>query len=161
MSCPDSIEIRPALPAATDWDAVLALILDAFAYMEARINPPSSAHRLTPQAMAEQAADGAVYLAEQNGDVVGCVFLTPKPDVLYLGKLAVRSDLRGCGLARRLVETAMSEARQRGLPEIELQARIELTENHAAFAAMGFHEVGRTAHAGYDRPTSVTMRRRI
>ena len=58
----------------------------------------------------------------------------------------------------KLFEASIEEARARNLPEIELQARVELTENHAAFAAMGFREVGRTAHDGYNRPTSVTMR---
>ncbi|TIN07524.1 MAG: GNAT family N-acetyltransferase, partial [Mesorhizobium sp.] len=28
-----------------------------------------------------------------------------------------------------------------------------------AFARLGFHETARTAHSGYDRPTSITMRK--
>ncbi|MEC9184077.1 MAG: GNAT family N-acetyltransferase, partial [Pseudomonadota bacterium] len=81
-----------------------------------------------------------------------------KGDALYLGKLAIRPARQGEGIGRRLFEASIEEARARNLPEIELQARVELTENHAAFAAMGFREVGRTAHDGYNRPTSVTMR---
>ncbi|TIV92899.1 MAG: GNAT family N-acetyltransferase, partial [Mesorhizobium sp.] len=50
-------------------------------------------------------------------------------------------------------------ARARGKDAIELQSRIELTANHAAFARLGFRETGRTAHAGYDRSTSITMRK--
>jgi hypothetical protein len=50
-------------------------------------------------------------------------------------------------------------ARERGKDAIELQTRIELTTNHAAFARLGFRESGRTAHEGYDRPTSITMRK--
>ena len=46
-----------------------------------------------------------------------------------------------------------------GKPMLELQTRIELTANQAAFRKLGFHETARTAHAGYDRPTSVTMRK--
>jgi hypothetical protein len=42
---------------------------------------------------------------------------------------------------------------------LELQTRVELEENHAAFRAMGFAEAGRTAHPGYDRPTSITFRK--
>ena len=48
-----------------------------------------------------------------------------------------------------------------GLPVLELQTRVELVENQAAFLAMGFVEVGRTAHKGYDRPTSITYRRAV
>ncbi|RUY90914.1 GNAT family N-acetyltransferase, partial [Mesorhizobium sp. M7A.F.Ca.CA.003.01.2.1] len=38
---------------------------------------------------------------------------------------------------------------------------IELTANHAAFARLGFRETGRTAHDGYARPTSITMRKAL
>ena len=47
------------------------------------------------------------------------------------------------------------------LPVLELQTRVELTENHATFRALGFVEVARTAHPGYDRPTSITFRRPV
>ena len=67
----------------------------------------------------------------------------------------------GQGLARRLIEHAALRARSLGLPALELQSRVELTENHAAFQAMGFHEVGRTAHDGYAAPTSITFRRSV
>jgi predicted GNAT superfamily acetyltransferase len=92
---------------------------------------------------------------------VACLFLTPRPGVLYLGKLAVASGHRGRGFARALVDVAGMRARARGLPMLELQTRVELVENHAAFHALGFVEVGRTAHPGFDRPTSVTFRRRV
>ncbi|MEL6795078.1 MAG: GNAT family N-acetyltransferase, partial [Pseudomonadota bacterium] len=66
--------------------------------------------------------------------------------------------MRGMGLARRLMESAAREARRLGLAALELRTRIELTENHSAFAALGFERTAETAHPGYDRPTSVTMR---
>jgi hypothetical protein len=40
-------------------------------------------------------------------------------------------------------------------------ARVELTETHATFRALGFTETGRTAHPGFDRPTSITFRRPV
>ena len=45
--------------------------------------------------------------------------------------------------------------------EIKLQARVELVENHAAFAVMGFSETGRVADNSCGRPTSVTMGSRL
>jgi ribosomal protein S18 acetylase RimI-like enzyme len=93
--------------------------------------------------------------------VVACMFLTPRADALYLGKLAVEPALQGRGFGRVLVEQAVGRARALGLAAVELQVRVELAGNQAAFAAMGFAEVGRTAHAGYARPTSVTMRRAV
>jgi len=38
---------------------------------------------------------------------------------------------------------------------------VELVENHAAFAKMGFVRTGESAHPGYDRPTSITLRRAV
>ena len=46
-----------------DWPALLALIARAFAYMEGRIDPPSSLHRLTPQGLA---ASGEVWVLGQR-----------------------------------------------------------------------------------------------
>lgn len=150
--------IRRAPPDFAGWEGVRALILDAFAYMEGRIDPPSSALRLTPQSMAADAGKGALLLAELDGALVGCVFVRPKDDALYVGKLAVRPDLQGQGIGKALVAAAREEARARGLSALELQTRIELAENHAAFARMGFVKVAETAHPGFARPTSITMR---
>lgn len=152
---------RCITPDYPHWNAVLAMILDAFASMAGRIDPPSSAHRLTVADMAAQAGVGAVWVVEDAGGPVACLFAKVKGEALYLGKLAVAGSFRGQGLARRLIDTAEAESRARGLAWLELETRIELTENHAAFARMGFTKTGETAHAGYDRPTSITMRRPV
>jgi ribosomal protein S18 acetylase RimI-like enzyme len=142
-----------------DWSALLSLIRSAFAGMEGRIGPPSSMHALTEAAIAEQAATGEVWVV--GVPPVACVFLTPKPGRLYIGKLAVAEALRRCGLGRRLVDMAEARARAMGLPLLELQTRVELVENHAAFGAMGFTKVCETAHAGFSRPTSLTFTRAV
>lgn len=146
---------------ATDpalWSPILALLRESFAYMEGRIDPPSSLRDLTPDALTRQAEVGEIWV---TGAPVACVFLTPKPGALYVGKLAVAGAFRGQGLARRLLGVAEARAREKGLPALELQTRVELVENQAAFLAMGFQEVGRTAHPGYDRATSITYRRAV
>lgn len=142
-----------------DWQAILTLIRDSFAYMDGRIDPPSSMHRLTPGDIAAQAAEGEVWVIGQPP--LACVYLTVKPGALSIGKLAVARDHRGQGLARRLIDTAETRARALGLPMLELQTRVELTGNQATFRALGFHETARTAHEGYDRPTSITFRRPV
>ncbi len=156
-----TVSVRRAPPDFADWERVRTLILDAFAYMESRIDPPSSALRLTAQSMKADAEKGALLLAERGGDLVGCVFAQTKGDALYIGKLAVRPGLQGAGIGRKLVEAARAEARRLGLGMLELQTRIELTGNHATFARMGFVKTGETAHEGFDRPTSITMRAKV
>ena len=142
-----------------DWVALLHLIRAEFAYMEPRINPPSSMHRLTEADIAAKAETGEVWVI--GTPPVACVFLTYQPESLYIGKLAVAAQQRGKGLARALIDVAEARARDLGLGWLELETRVELSENHAAFARMGFQEVGRKAHAGFDRPTSITFRRAV
>jgi ribosomal protein S18 acetylase RimI-like enzyme len=145
--------------ATYDWSALLALIRAEFAYMANRIDPPSSMQALTPETIADQARTGEVWAI--GTPPIACVFLTPKPQALYIGKLAVAATHRHQGLARQLIDLAESRARALHLPALELQTRIELTENHAAFRALGFTEAERTAHPGHSRPTSITFRRPI
>lgn len=142
-----------------EWASLLRLIQGAFSYMDGVIDPPSSMHRLTEADIAAQAVVGEVWAIA--APPVACMFLTVKGGWLYLGKLAVRSDHRGKGLARSLVDTAMERAKALGLQGVELQTRLELTANHATFRALGFAEVGRSAHPGYDRPTTLTFRRPV
>jgi hypothetical protein len=52
-------------------------------------------------------------------------------------------------------------ARQNQRQFLELQTRVELIENHKTFAALGFEKVAEAAHPGYDRPTSIVMRKRV
>lgn len=144
-----------------DCRPVLALIRAAFADMDGRIDPPSSVHRLTEDGVARQAAEGEVWVIGKAAAPVAAVFLTPKPGRLHLGKLAVAEGWRGRGLAGRLVALAEARARALGLPALELESRVELTGNHAAFGAMGFAQTGSRAHPGYDRPTCLIFSRPV
>jgi GNAT superfamily N-acetyltransferase len=141
----------PALP------EVLTLIRSEFAYMDGLIDPPSSVHGLTLSDLQNPAHEVMVI-----GDPVeACVILTPRPPVLYIGKLAVAGHARRRRLGTILINIAAGRARALHLTHLELQTRIELVGNQAAFAAMGFVETARTAHKGYDRPTSITYQRKI
>ncbi|MBI1171677.1 GNAT family N-acetyltransferase [bacterium] len=138
-----------------DWAALHALILRAFAGMEGRIDPPSSARNLTPESLAAEAARAEIWVL--GAPPLACMILTPKPGRLYLGKLAVDPSAQGVGLGATLVRWAETRARALGLPRLELETRVELVENHAFFQHLGFSETGRKAHAGFDRPTSITF----
>jgi GNAT superfamily N-acetyltransferase len=153
-------DLRRVLP-TDDHQPLLDLIRCEFAFMEGRIDPPSSMHRLTCAAIAEQAAVGEIWAVGEADTPVACVFFTVKTPALYVGKLSVAASHRGRGLARRLIDLAAERAGVLGLGHLELEARIELVENQAAFASMGFVKTGETAHPGYDRPTSVTMQKAL
>ena len=148
------------IPADFDrWNEVLALIMGAFASMDGVIDPPSSAHLLTAGTLRDKARRETGFVAFKGDRIVGCVFALEQVAELYVGKLAVAPHCQGQGIGRRLMQAVEDLARRRGKAALELQTRIELTGNHAAFARFGFHETERTAHEGYPRPTSITMRK--
>jgi len=156
-----AMQVSEAPPDFSDWPAVLRLLQSAFAYMDGRIDPPSSLQRMGVDDLAAKAQHESVILAIDGGDLVGCAFADIRRDCVYVGKVAVALPCRGRGVARQLLLAAESIARRSGLPALELQTRVELVENHRTFAALGFEKVAETAHAGYDRPTSITMRKRV
>jgi GNAT superfamily N-acetyltransferase len=153
------IAVRP--PNFSDWPALLALLQAAFADMDGRIDPPSSLARLDVDALRAKAAYEHLIVATVGNTLVGCAFAAIRDDCVYVGKLAVAAAARRRGVARALVDAAARLARDHGRTALELQTRIELTENHATFAALGFAKVAETAHPGYTRATSITLRRRV
>lgn len=144
---------------SAELESALTLIRECFAFMDGRIDPPSSVHALTLEKLADHAASDEIWCI--GSPMHACVILSPRTDALYLGKLAVKHSQRRHGLSRVLVEHAVDRAKVLQLPKVELEVRVELVENLQAFARMGFSETGRTAHTGYDRPTSVTMQRDV
>ena len=152
------IELAPA-DAATDWSEVLDLLHRAFAVMEQRIDPPSSLHDMDATTLADMAGRGLCLLAEADEVVLGCLFCQIGDDALHLSKLAVDPDHQGQGIARALIDLAEANARAVEIGAMQLQTRVEMDENHLTFARLGFEITGETSHPGYDRPTSLIMRK--
>ena len=148
------------LPAGFDrWDELHALIMEAFAYMDGVIDPPSSAKRLSVTGLREKAVKEQGFIAMAGAELVGCLFADARDGHVYVGKLAISKGWQGRGVGAALMAAAEDHARALGKSALELQVRIELAGNHAAFSRLGFVETARTAHAGYDRPTAITMRK--
>ena len=148
-------------PRDVDQQALFDLLQGAFAYMADRISPPSSLTTMTLQDVSSKTAQEDLYLIRNGPTPIACLFGTPRENVYYVGKLAVSEGWRGNGFARSLIEAAALRAMDLGHSTLELQSRVELVENHAAFAAMGFLRTGETTHPGYTRPTSYTFQRRL
>jgi len=144
-----------------DYAALHRLLTGAFATMAGRIDPPSSLTRLTEAGLRAKAAKEDLFVIRRQGIPVACLFGAARANCYYIGKLAVAAAQQQRGLARALVEAAETQARALDLPALELQTRVELTENHAAFTRLGFRQIAATAHPGYERPTSLTFRRAV
>lgn len=143
------------------WEELLTLIRDAFAPMDGVIDPPSSVHALTAAALRQKALSETAFVMSGHDRLLGCIFCRPEADCLYIGKLAVAPDAQRRGLGCRLMKAAEAMARQEGLRSLRLETRIELTDNHAAFRAMGFVKTAENAHPGFTRTTSIEMRKTL
>ncbi len=142
-----------------DWSQLMVVLHESFAGMAGRIDPPTSLERLTVADLAEIAVRDEIWVIGRP--VVATVTLTQREGFLYMGKLAVTPAARHEGHGRRLIDLAMARAKSLGLPELMLETRVELVENHAFFRHLGFVETARRAHAGFDRPTTVEFRKRV
>lgn len=156
----DRLVLRAAT--AVDAAAVANVIAAAFEEYRGKLVPESGAFRETVEAItAELAREAGAIIAERNGEVVGCVMVRLLDDDLYLGRLAVVPAARGQGIARRLVEAVEDEARRRELAGVRLGVRVVLTENQRLFTSLGYVEISREAHDGFDYPTSINMRKAL
>jgi N-acetylglutamate synthase-like GNAT family acetyltransferase len=162
MTAPsDAVRIVVAPQQFSDWSGMLALLRSAYAYMDGRIDPPSSLLGMDARQLEEKARDETLILALAEGRLVGCAFASLRHDCVYVGKVAVDAALRGRGVARRMLKAAEALAVAHRRPCVELETRIELTENHATFVALGFAKVAESAHPGFDRTTSITLRKSV
>jgi N-acetylglutamate synthase-like GNAT family acetyltransferase len=149
-------------PSAFDrWSELLALLRSSFEYMNGQIDPPSSLDRMNEAELKTKAIKERLIIAEHQGRLIGCAYADIRSECVYVGKVAVDELHRGQGVARKLFNAAESIAIQSDLLLLQLQTRVELTQNHQVFGALGFEKVAETAHSGYLRPTSITMQRRV
>lgn len=156
----DTLVLRAATRA--DAAALAAIIAASFAQYRGKLVPESSAFRETEEAIVRQLGDGAgAFIAERNGEPLGCVMTEPMEGDLYFGRLAVLPGARGLGLAKRLIQAVEDDARARGLPGVRLGVRIALPQNQRLFNSLGYREISREAHPGFDQPTSINMRKAL
>ncbi len=152
------VSIRPATMA--DAPVLAATIVAAFEEYRGRLEPPSAALDETPDSIRhELASDYGGALALLDGHAVGCVLFRPEGADLYFGRLSVLPTHRGRGIAAALVHAVETEAVRRGCPGVVLGVRIALPENQEVFTRLGYAEIARHAHTGYDAPIWIEMRK--
>lgn len=156
----DTLVLRPATTA--DAPVLAATIAAAFEQYRGKLVPESGAFRETAEAIATELQKGAgAIIAQRNGVILGCVMTKLEEGDLYLGRLSVLPTARGKGLAARLVEAVEDDARRRGLTGVRLGVRVVLTGNQRLFQSLGYREISRDAHEGFDHPTSINMRKAL
>ena len=98
-----------------------------------------------PQRLARSRSFGdAALVAEENGQVIGCVGLSimhpPHRDkpVGRITVLVVAEGRRGCGIGSALVERATQHLADAGCTIVEVTSRFELERAHAFYERIGF-----------------------
>ena len=85
---------------------------------------------------------GAIFMADDDGAIVGTCALLAEPDgACELAKMAVHASARGRGVGRALGEAAVAAARARGAPRIDLLSNTVLGPALGLYRALGFVEV--------------------
>jgi ribosomal protein S18 acetylase RimI-like enzyme len=154
----DTLVLRAAT--AADAPGIAAAIAAAFEQYRGKLEPESGAFRETAAGIAaELAHESGAIIAERNGRIMGCVMVKLMEGDLYFGRLSVVPQARGQGIARRLIDAVEDEARRRDLAGVRLGVRVVLTENQRLFGSLGYVEISREAHEGFDHPTSINMRK--
>jgi DNA-binding MarR family transcriptional regulator/N-acetylglutamate synthase-like GNAT family acetyltransferase len=90
------------------------------------------------------------WIAEKDGERVGCVFLVKKSQtVAKLRMLLVEPSARGLGLGKRLVEECVRFAKQAGYKKITLWTQSDLDAARGIYKKAGFRLVQKKKHHSF------------
>jgi GNAT superfamily N-acetyltransferase len=101
------------------------------------------------------AAGERCWIAERNGENVGCVFVQKdreREGVAKLRMLLVHPSARGLGLGRRLVDECTRFAREAGYHTISLWTNSVLTAARKIYADVGYTKLREEVHDSFGTP---------
>ncbi|HEY6468100.1 MAG TPA: GNAT family N-acetyltransferase [Candidatus Acidoferrales bacterium] len=106
---------------------------------------------------------GHIYMAYLGTEAVGCVALESMGERVYeLCKMAVKPNLRGQGVGRRLLEYAIEQARALGAESLSLGSSTKLPNAVHLYESVGFRHLPpeRRPNTPYSR-TDVFMEKNL
>src|ERR1700748_747381 len=146
-----NIDIRPEDPRQPDVQALLSQSDD---YMRA-LYPAESNHMVPADVLATQQA---IFLAaRRDGELLGSIaLLMIAPGHAEMKRMFVRTEARGIGLGRRLLNALEEVARHRSIIRISLETGIKQPEAIGLYRASGYQDCPPFGDYTYD-PLSLFM----
>lgn len=88
------------------------------------------------------------FVADQDGEVVGYIstWIDQEAGLGNIPNLAVRADLRGQGLGRRLIQRALDHFRTQGIRYARIETLAQNAIGQHLYPSCGFREVARQVH---------------
>jgi putative acetyltransferase len=85
---------------------------------------------------------GQIFLADLDGDTVGCVAVVPMADGGYkVAKMAVAEEVRGRGVGRLLLQAALEWAKKSRAKRLYLETNARLTLAVHLYESFGFRHL--------------------
>jgi putative acetyltransferase len=122
-----------------DSERCLAILAEVFAEYEGCVFALDELPEMLAPASSFRAWDGAFFVVELGGEVVGFVGYAPHGDgVFELKKLYLVSAARGRGIGRTLINKILDECTRRGARRVELWSDTRFLTAHAVYERCGF-----------------------
>lgn len=86
--------------------------------------------------------EAVILLAEESGELKGCVYLEQQADALYLGMLTVKPELQGQGLGAKLMHASEERAKMLGCKRLIMTVITARDELIAYYKRKGFSDSG-------------------
>jgi GNAT superfamily N-acetyltransferase len=127
---------------AADGDTCGRIFYDAFASIANRHNLPvePSSPQFTRFAIGSMLAHGgyAGFVAERDGDVLGCAFIDERGVIAGIGPVVVDPDAQDDGVGRALMEAVLRREHERGVVGTRLVQTAYHYRSLALYAKLGF-----------------------
>ena len=138
------ISFRPA--AESDLPQIVAMLSDdELGQQREDASVPLNAKYVDAFAAISQDPNQLLAVAEERGQIVGCLQLTFIPGLSRLGmwrgqieSVRIASDSRGKGLVRTMFEWAIAECRNRGCGLVQLTTDKSRSEAYQFYESLGF-----------------------
>ena len=146
-----SLRIREG--SAADAEAIASLLKAAFQEFEP-LYTPEGFRATTPAAeeIRPRFTEGPIWVAEQDGRIVGTVSVVPKSEGLYIRSMAVHPGARGNGIAALLLETVEKAAALLPCSRLVLSTTPFLSAAIHLYERAGFRRTGDGPHDLFGTP---------